>query len=63
MTLFNTGFSISDPKFDLLLPSFFDHVILLVEDKKVVDYYIDPLLDGYDLGQYPLNYQGANTLC
>jgi len=63
MALFNTGFSISDPKFDLPLPSLFDHVILLVEDKKVGDYYIDPLLDGYDLGQYLLNYQGANTLC
>lgn len=61
MTLFNTEFSISDPKYDLPLPSLFDHVILLVEDKKDGDFFIDPLLDGYDVGQFPLNYQGAHT--
>lgn len=61
MTLFNTEFSISDPKYDLPFPSLFDHVILLVEDKKDGDFFIDPLLDGYDIGQYPLNYQEAHT--
>ncbi|HQJ14966.1 MAG TPA: DUF3857 domain-containing protein [Candidatus Omnitrophota bacterium] len=61
MTLFNMEFSINDPQNDLPIPSVFDHVILLVEDKKDGDFFIDPLLDGYDIGQYPLNYQGAYT--
>lgn len=61
MALFNMEFSISDPQSDLPFPSVFDHVILLVEDKKDGDFFIDPLLDGYDIGQYPLTYQGAYT--
>ena len=61
IVLFNTEFSINDPKYDLAFPSLFDHVILLVEDKKEGDFYIDPLLDGYDIGQYPVGYQGAYT--
>jgi len=59
--LFNTEYSINDPKYDLPIPSLFDHVLLLVKRDKGKDFYIDPLLDGYDIGQYPLAYQGAWT--
>jgi len=61
VVLFNTEFSINDPKYDLPVPSLFDHVILLVKPGNGKDFYIDPLLDGYDVGQYPLAYQGAWT--
>ncbi len=61
IALFNTEFSITDPKYDLAIPSLFDHVLLFVEDPKEGDFYIDPLLDGYDIGQYPSNYQAAYT--
>lgn len=61
MALFNNEYSISDPKYDLPFPSLFNHVILMVEDKKESDFFIDPLLTGYDVGQYPLSYQGAYT--
>lgn len=59
--LFNNEFAISDPKFDLPFPYLFDHVILLVEDKTNGNFYIDPLLDGYDIGEFPPSYQGAYT--
>lgn len=62
LALFNDEFSITDPKYDPPIPSLFDHVLLLVEDKKEGDFYIDPLLKGYDIGEYPLYYQGAYTL-
>lgn len=61
VALFNNEFSINDPKYDLPLPGLFDHVILLVEDKKNGYFYVDPLLDGYDIGEFPLSYQGAYT--
>lgn len=61
IALFKDEFSINDPRYDLPVPSLFDHVILLVEDSKEGDFYIDPLLDGYDINQYPLNYQCAYT--
>jgi len=57
--LFNTEFSLSDPQYDLPIPSLFDHVILLVEDPKGESFYIDPVLKGYDMGEFPLEYQGA----
>lgn len=60
VVLFNNEFSISEPKFDLPFPSLFDHVILLIEDKSG-SFYADPLLDGYDIGEFPLSYQGAYT--
>jgi hypothetical protein len=36
-------------------------VILFVEDKINGNFYIDPLLNGYDIGEFPLTYQGAYT--
>ncbi len=57
--LFNTEDSISDPKHDLPIPSLFDHVLLLVNDPKEGDFFADPLLEGYDIGQYPQAYQLA----
>lgn len=61
IALFNTEYSLSDPQYDLPIPTLFNHVLLLVKDPKDGDFYIDPLLDGYDIGQYPLAYQGAYT--
>lgn len=61
IALFNTEFSLSDPKFDLPLPDLFDHVIVLVEDKERGDFYLDPLLEGYDIEEYPASFQGAYT--
>lgn len=61
IALFNDEFSINDPQYDLPIPSLFSHVLLLTEDQKEGDFYIDPLLDGYDINQYPLGYQGAYT--
>jgi len=59
--LFNTEGSITDPQYDLPIPSLFDHVLLLVNDPREGDFYADPLLDGYDIGQYPLSYQMAHA--
>ncbi|MDP2940001.1 MAG: DUF3857 and transglutaminase domain-containing protein [Candidatus Omnitrophota bacterium] len=59
--LFNDEYSISEPKYGLPNPNMFDHVILLVEDKINGNFYVDPLLDGYDIGEFPLGYQGAYT--
>ncbi len=59
--LFNTEYSISDPKYDLPSPSLFDHVVLLVEDKISGNFYVDPVLKGYDIGEFPSAYQGAYT--
>jgi len=58
---FNIESSINDPQYDLPIPSLFNHVIILVKDPKEGDFYVDPLLDGYDIGQYPISYQGAYT--
>jgi len=57
--LFNMEFDINDPQYDLPVPTLFDHVILMVKDEKEGDFYLDPLLDGYDIGEYPLDYQMA----
>ncbi|MBU0709983.1 MAG: DUF3857 and transglutaminase domain-containing protein [Candidatus Omnitrophica bacterium] len=61
MALFNDEFSITDPQYDPPMPSLFDHVLLLVEDLGVGELYIDPLLDGFDIGEFPMGYQGAYT--
>ena len=61
VALFNTEDSITDPSKDLPFPTTFDHVLLLVRDPKEGDFFVDPLLDGYDIGQYPLYYQNAFT--
>ncbi len=58
---FNIESSINDPQYDLPIPSLFNHALLLVRDPKDGDFYIDPLLEGYDIGQYPLGYQGGYT--
>jgi len=61
MTMFNTELDITDPQQDLPIPSFFNHILLLVEDPEKGDFYADPLLDGFDIGQYPMAYQRAYT--
>lgn len=61
IALFKKEFEINDPKFDLPIPSIFDHVLLLIKDKKEGDFYLDPLLKDYDIGEYPLEYQRAYT--
>lgn len=61
IALFNNEYSLTEPQQDLPFPSFFNHVLLLVEDPEGGNFYIDPLLEGYDIGQYPFRYQRAYT--
>ncbi len=61
IALFNNEDSINDPSYDLPIPSLFDHALLLVEDPLAGDFYADPLLKGYDIGQYPVSFQRAYT--
>jgi transglutaminase-like putative cysteine protease len=61
IALFNTEGSINDPAYDLPIPNLFNHALLLVEDPLVGDFYADPLLKGYDIGQYPMAFQRAFT--
>jgi len=61
IALFNNEFSLTAPEHDLPFPSLFNHVLLLVEDPEEGNFYIDPLLEGYDIGQYPFKYQRAYT--
>jgi len=61
LALFQDEFSISDPRYDLPIPSLFDHVLVLVRDEKNEEFYVDPLLKGFDIGEYPINYQCAYT--
>jgi len=61
IALFNDEFSITDPVHDPPFPTLFNHVLLLVEDPGKGEFYIDPLLDGYDIGEYPMSYQNAYT--
>ncbi|MDP8212097.1 MAG: DUF3857 domain-containing protein [Candidatus Zapsychrus exili] len=61
MALFRDEDSISDPVYDLPYPILFNHVVLLVNNPKGEDFYIDPLLDDYDIGEYPMSYQMAYT--
>ncbi len=61
MALFNQEFNINDPRYDLPIPSLFNHVVVLVKDARGGDFYVDPLLEEYDIDQYPLWYQGAYT--
>lgn len=62
VALFRDEPSITDPKFDLPVLSLFNHVVVLVKDTKDGDFYIDPQLKGYDIGEYPLYFQNAYTL-
>jgi len=61
IVLFRDESEITDPQFDLPMPALFDHVIVLVRDKKDGDFYVDPQLKGYDIGEYPPSYQNAYT--
>jgi hypothetical protein len=61
IALFNTEDAITDPGKDLPFPTTFDHVILLVRDPEKGDFFIDSLLDGYDIGEYPFYFQKAYT--
>lgn len=57
--LFNTEADITDPQYSLPMPSLFNHALLSVHDPDEGDFFADPLLEGYDIGQYPLAYQMA----
>ncbi len=61
LALFREELSITDPQYDLPIPTLFDHVVVLVKDEKGGSFYIDPLLKGYDIGEYPRYYQNAYT--
>lgn len=50
----------TDPQYDLPIPIYFDHVLLEVQDPSG-NFYVDPLLRGYDIGEYPFSYQMAYT--
>ncbi len=52
---------LSHPQLDLPYPTLFNHVLVLVEEPGIAQYYIDPQLKGYDLGEYPFSYQRAYT--
>jgi transglutaminase-like putative cysteine protease len=62
VAIFGDEFSRTDPQYDLPIISFFDHVLLLVIDPQGGNFYADPLLKGYDIGEYPSGYQAAYTL-
>ncbi|MEK7849235.1 MAG: DUF3857 domain-containing protein [Candidatus Omnitrophota bacterium] len=62
VALFKNEFSITDPQYDLPIPTLFDHVVVRVADEKGKSFYVDPQLKGYDIGEYPLYYQNAYTL-
>lgn len=51
----------SDPKDDLPHPTAFNHAFLRVYDPLGGDFYADPLLKGYDIGQYPEEFEMAYT--
>lgn len=52
----------NDPRYDLPVPSLFNHVLLKVNDPKGRDFFADPLMKGYDIGEYPRSAQGAYVL-
>jgi hypothetical protein len=58
MALFRLASDISDPKAGLPMPTLFDHTVVAV-DAPDGKFYVDPMLRGYDIGEYPLDYQGA----
>ena len=58
IVFFNNEYDLSDPQYDLPDPGLFDHVLLLVRDSEG-DFYLDPFLEGYDIGEYPMSYQAG----
>ena len=60
VALFNFESAIADPSFHLPMPALFNHIIVEVDDPEGA-YYVDPVLPGYAIGQYPAGYQGAWT--
>jgi len=50
-----------DPKHSLPTLRLFDHAIVFVDDPDGDKYYVDPLLKGYDIGEFQTDYQGAYT--
>lgn len=60
LALFIDENSASDPQIDLPMIEMFDHALLLIHDEEG-EYYADPLISWYDLGEYPLDYQGGYT--
>lgn len=60
IVLFREESVITDPQYDLPFPRLFNHVLLEVQDPSG-NFYADPLLDGYDIGEYPPGYQAAYT--
>ena len=61
MVLSNEETEISDPKYDLPTLDIFNHAFLYVYDSQGGGFYVDPLLKGYDVGEFSYNYQGAYT--
>jgi len=50
---------ISDPRYDLPMLRFFNHAFLYVCEPEGGGFYVDPLLKGYNIGEFPAGYQGA----
>jgi len=61
MVLFRSEFEISDPQHDLPFPNLFNHVLLEVQNSSG-NFYVDPLLKGYDMEEYPAVYQKGYTI-
>jgi len=61
LVLTNDETEITDPRHDLPMLDPFDHAIVFVDDPEGDNYYVDPLLKGYDIGEFPADYQGAYT--
>ncbi|MBU0547745.1 MAG: DUF3857 and transglutaminase domain-containing protein [Candidatus Omnitrophica bacterium] len=61
VALFMDEFSITDPQYDLPIPTLFNHVVVRIKDEAGKNFYVDPQLKGYDIGEYPFPYQNAYT--
>jgi hypothetical protein len=59
IVLFSTEDEIVEPQNDPPLPDMFSHVLLLVKNPVNGDFYADPLLKGFDIGQFPPAYQAG----
>ncbi len=61
MVFFTQEGDSSDPQYDLPIPGMYDHAILFIEDPDEGNFYLDPLVKGYSLEEYPFDYQGSYT--